>query len=96
VEVLARGGTSVTGLRSQIQDGYNGYIADDTETAARHTYDLLRDRALWQKLGKQAHEYVREHYLLPMMILGYLDAVTKVYQSYRERQQSGASMSAQS
>jgi trehalose synthase len=88
-------GTSVTGLRSQIQDGYNGYIVDDTETAARHTYDLLRDRGLWQKLGQQAHEYVREHYLLPMMILGYLDALTKVYQGHRERQQAGSSMSVQ-
>lgn len=85
-------GTSVTGLRSQIKHGYNGYIADDTESAVRHTCDLLLDRALWQKLGQQAHEYVREHYLLPMMILGYLDALTKVHQQYREHQQPDTSM----
>jgi trehalose synthase len=56
-------GTSVTGLRAQIIDGKNGYIADDTETCAERTLKLIQDRELWRKLGKQAHKHVRENYL---------------------------------
>jgi len=70
-------GTSVTGLRTQIIDGRNGYIADDTEGCAKDTLKLIEDRNLWRKLGKQAHERVRNNYLLPMMVLEYLAALAK-------------------
>lgn len=70
-------GTSATGLRTQISDGENGFIADDTETAARRTIKLIQDRDLWQKLGKAAHKRVEDNYLLPMMALEYLNALAK-------------------
>ena len=70
-------GTSVTGLRAQITDGQNGYIADDTEGCARDTLKLIEDRELWRKLGKRAHERVRNNYLFPTMVLEYLGALTK-------------------
>lgn len=68
-------GTSATGLGLQIVHGHNGYVADDTETAANYVLQLLQDRALWQRLGKNAHEYVQTHFLLPMMLSVYLDIV---------------------
>lgn len=70
-------GTSVTGLRTQIIDGRNGYIADDTETCAERTLKLMQDRDLWRKLGKAAHTRVRKNYLLPVMVLQYLSALKK-------------------
>lgn len=70
-------GTSVTGIRTQIIEGRNGFIVDDTEACARITLKLLQDRDLWHKLGKQAHARVRDHYLLPIMVLEYLGALTK-------------------
>src|SRR5437764_1745164 len=70
-------GTSVTGLRAQIIDGRNGYIVDDTEGCAKATLKLIQDRELWHKLGKQAHERVRNNYLFPTMVLEYLGALTK-------------------
>ncbi|HXZ03626.1 MAG TPA: glycosyltransferase [Ktedonobacteraceae bacterium] len=70
-------GTSVTGLRTQIIDGQDGYIADETEECAERTLKLLRDRVLWRKLGKQAHKHVKDHYLFPTMVLQYLDALKK-------------------
>ena len=70
-------GTSATGLRTQIIDGRNGFIADDTEMCASVTLKLLRDRDLWHKLGKQAHLRVKNNYLLPVMILQYLSALAK-------------------
>ena len=74
-------GTSVTGLRIQIQHGLNGYLADDTEAAADYTLKLLKDRDLWRTLGENAHETVRQRFLFPMMILGYLQALEQAYPS---------------
>jgi trehalose synthase len=68
-------GTSVTGLRMQITHGCNGYLVDDTETAAEYTQKLLTDRELWRELGESAHETVRKRFLFPTLILGYLQAL---------------------
>lgn len=70
-------GTSATGIRTQIEDGRNGYIVDDTEPCAKVTLKLIQDRDLWRRLGEQAHLRVKNNYLLPMMALQYLDALTK-------------------
>ena len=70
-------GTSVTGLRAQIIDGQNGYIADETEACAERTLKLIQDREVWRKLGKQAHIRVKDHYLFPSLVLQYLDALKK-------------------
>ncbi len=70
-------GTSVTGLRAQIIDGQNGYIADETEACAERTLKLIQDRDLWRKLGKQAHKRVKDNFLFPTMVVQYLDALKK-------------------
>ena len=70
-------GTSVTGLRTQIIDGQDGYIADETEACAERTLKLIQDREVWRKLGKQAHKHVKDHYLFPTLVLQYLDALKK-------------------
>jgi trehalose synthase len=70
-------GTSVTGLRTQIIDGQNGYIADETEACAERTLKLLQDRELWRKFGRQAHKRVKDNYLFPMLVLQYLEALKK-------------------
>lgn len=77
-------GTSATGLRTQIIDGQNGYIVDDTETCAQDTLKLLQDRDLWRQLGKAAHQRVQENYLLPMMAFEYLTALTKARDNSKE------------
>ncbi len=71
-------GTSVTGLRVQITHGVNGYLADETKTAAAYTFQLLEDRALWRRLGENAHETVRQRFLFPEMILDYLQVLAQV------------------
>jgi trehalose synthase len=70
-------GTSVTGLRMQIIDGRNGYIADSTEECAEATLKLLHDRGLWRTLGRRAHTLSKNNYLLPVMALEYLDTLKK-------------------
>lgn len=71
-------GTSATGMRIQLIDGYNGYIVDETEACAEHTLKLLQDRALWRRLGQHAHEHVRKNFLFPSMVMGYLEALCRV------------------
>ncbi len=78
-------GTSVTGLRAQIIDGQNGYIAEGTEDCAQRTLQLLEDRDLWRHLGRRAHEHVREHHLFPAMVLQYLEALTQAHDMFRRR-----------
>ena len=63
----------------QITHGYNGYLVDDTETAAQYTQKLLTDRELWRILGENAHESVRKHFLFPTLILGYLQVLQQAY-----------------
>lgn len=72
-------GTSVTGLRMQITHGYNGYLVDDTATAAEYTYKLLTDRELWRTLGENAHETVSKRFLFPTLMLGYLQVLLQAY-----------------
>ena len=71
-------GTTATGLRTQIIHGVNGYTVDDTATAAACTLDLLQQRDLWRQMGWHAHTHVQQHYLLPMMIRDYLEALGSV------------------
>jgi trehalose synthase len=68
-------GTHVTGLEMQITHGSNGYLVDETEGAAAYTLQLLQDRDLWRELGTNAYETVRQHFLFPSLILGYLEAL---------------------
>lgn len=70
-------GTNATGLSAQIIDGYNGYLADDTQTSAQHTIRLIQDRGLWSTLGEHAYTHVKSHFLFPMMIMSYLNALTR-------------------
>jgi trehalose synthase len=68
-------GTCVTGLKIQISHGFNGYLVDDTETAAAYTIKLLQDRELWRELGENAYQTVRQRFLFPTMVLDYLKAL---------------------
>jgi trehalose synthase len=70
-------GTSATGLRAQIVDGQNGFIAESTEACAHCALKLIQDRELWRQLGRRAHEAVRKQYLFPVMVLQYLEALTQ-------------------
>lgn len=73
-------GTSATGIHLQITHGQNGFIIDDTITCAAYVVKLLQDLDLASYLGKQAHQHVKDHYLLPMMLFDYLKAISRVCQ----------------
>jgi trehalose synthase len=73
-------GTSATGVRYQITHGYDGFLADDAESAASYTLRLLEERELWRQMGEAAHRSVQERFLLPMMLRDYLAALLRARQ----------------
>ncbi len=51
------------GITLQIEDGVNGYLVDDVETAAKRTADLLRVPERANEMGEAGREYVRRSFL---------------------------------
>jgi len=51
------------GITLQIEDGVNGYLVDDVETAAKRTSDLLRSPARADEMGAAGREHVRRNFL---------------------------------
>jgi trehalose synthase len=51
------------GITLQIEDGVNGYLVDDVETAAKRASDLLRDPQRATEMGTAGREHVRKNFL---------------------------------
>jgi trehalose synthase len=54
----------VGGLPLAIRDGVDGFLAPDTEAAAAHIVELVRDPGLAIEMGRAGRERVREHFLV--------------------------------
>ena len=66
-------GGNVGGIRYQIEDGANGFLVSSIEEAAERMVRLLKDQKLRERMGKKAHETVREKFLLIRYVEQYLD-----------------------
>jgi trehalose synthase len=66
-------GANVGGIRSQIQDGVNGFLVSSVEEAAQRMVQLIQDKALRNRLGQKARESVREHFLMTRYVEQWLD-----------------------
>ena len=62
------------GLKHQIVHGESGYLVDSPEEAGRYLVKLLKDPELASHMGAAAKERVRQHFLLPRLLLDYLKA----------------------
>jgi trehalose synthase len=51
------------GITLQIEEGVNGFLVDDVETAAKRTSDLLRDPERAEEMGAAGRERVRREFL---------------------------------
>ena len=65
-------GGNVGGIRTQIQDGVNGYLVDSVEECAAHMVRLIKDPQLRAGMGKAARESVRARFLMPELTRHYL------------------------
>jgi len=51
------------GIVLQIEDGVNGYLVDDVDTAAKRVGDLIRDPERADEMGAAGREHVRKEFL---------------------------------
>jgi trehalose synthase len=51
------------GITLQIEDGVNGFLVDDVETAAKRAADLVRDEDRADAMGAAGREHVRREFL---------------------------------
>jgi trehalose synthase len=76
-------GGNVGGIRYQIDDGKNGFLVSSIEEAAKRIVQVVRDKKLRQRLGKNAKEKVRKHFLLTRYLEQYLDLFNSFETIYR-------------
>jgi trehalose synthase len=69
--------SNVGGIPTQMVDGVTGYLLEphDYDGFAEKTITLLEDKSLAQKLGQQAKEHVRDHFLITGHLLDYIDLI---------------------
>ncbi len=84
-------GGNVGGIRHQIRDGETGFLVSTVDEAAERIVRLLRDPDLGQRLGRAAHERVRECFLFPHTVEQYLDLIGSFEPEFRLRGGVGSS-----
>ena len=57
------------GIPMQMPDGVGGLLVDSVEECAAAMLRLLNDRELAAQLGRSGREHVREHFLLPRLLM---------------------------
>jgi len=66
-------GGNVGGIRHQIRDGENGFLVDSVDQAAARIVQVIKDPKLQNELGRNAHQTVRERFLLTRLAEQWLD-----------------------
>lgn len=65
-------GGKAAGIRIQIHDGENGFLAETPREMARYTVRLIEDGALREAIGNKAKESVARNFLMPRLLRDYL------------------------
>ncbi len=68
-------GGNVGGIKHQIQDGENGFLVNNIEEAAKRIVQLIKDKALRERLGRNARETVRSRFLMTRLMEDWLDLI---------------------
>jgi len=72
--------TNVGGIPLQILDGKTGFLArpKDYDAIADRVLQILRDPDLGAELGQAGREHVRKHFLMPRLLLDWLNLLAEV------------------
>lgn len=65
-------GGNVGGIKTQIEDGKNGFLVASPEKAGERIVELIRDSQLRERLGRAAKITVKKKFLLPRLLRDYL------------------------
>ena len=80
-------GGNCGGIRHQIEEGINGFLAASVETAAQCLIQLLRDPGRRGEIGRRARETVRQRFLMSRLIEQYLDLFSAFEATFSLNQQ---------
>jgi trehalose synthase len=76
-------GGNVGGIRYQIKNNHNGFLVSSVEETAERIVQVLKDKKLREKLGKNAKETVRKKFLLTRLVEQYLDLFDSFKTNYK-------------
>ncbi len=76
-------GGNTGGIRYQIRDGVNGFLVSSVEEAAQRIVQVIRDEEMRERLGKEARETVRRHFLLTRSLEQHLDLMNSFEAEFR-------------
>ena len=65
-------GGNVGGIKLQIKDGQNGFLVDTPQQAGKRIIQLIKNPDLAKKISKEAHQTVKENFLIPRVLRDYL------------------------
>jgi trehalose synthase len=71
-------GGNVGGIRLQIEDGVNGFLVGSVDECAERMVRLLEDEELRSRMGRAAHERVRERFLSTRELEDYCGLLSEV------------------
>ena len=73
------------GICHQIEDGVNGFLIDSVDHAAGRIVQLLRDRALRERLGAEAKRTVSKRFLMTRLMEEWLDLIASFEPTFQLR-----------
>jgi len=77
------------GIPLQMADGVGGILVDDVDECAAAMSDLLEDPRRAKALGKAGRERVREHFLMPRLVLNHLELMRNLVSGQPLTRESG-------
>jgi trehalose synthase len=83
-------GGNVGGIPHQIRDGENGFLVSSVEEAAARITQLLKDKDLRMKMGREARETVKKRFLMVRHLEDYLDLFNSFETVYRLKDRPAA------
>ncbi|MGO8905924.1 MAG: glycosyltransferase [Solirubrobacteraceae bacterium] len=66
------------GIPMQMPEGVGGVLVDSVEQCATAMLELLSDRELAETLGQSGHAHVRQHFLLPRLLMQELELLASL------------------
>lgn len=78
-------GGDTGGIRRQITDGVNGFLVDSVTAAAARIVQVLKDRDLRERIGRNAHHTVEQRFLLTRLLEQDLDLFSAFEVPFRLR-----------
>jgi trehalose synthase len=78
-------GGNVGGIKHQIEHGVNGFLVNDVEETAMRIVALLKDKALRERMGRNARESVRKRFLMTRLMEEWLDLIGSFEAHFRLR-----------